>query len=201
MIHTQEDFAKSDALSDNQSANDNEEFRVEPLMPIDEKAAVHLIRSNLAGFPEAGAVLAATFRRIENLPLYYNAEGAKFFIVKSPSSGCCVGAVGIGPMAGLPVSEGVGEIRDLVVDETFRGRGLGRKLLSRCLAEAKALGYSRIYLETTPQMEKARRLFASIGFVAVQQKSSPRSTEPGEMQFPCYFVLDLMIQRPEDLED
>lgn len=200
MTQMYEDFARGEGLADSFS-NIGGGVAIEPLTPRDERAAVALLRSNLADFPEAGTVLAATFRRIENLSQYYCREGSKFYLIRDVDSGQCIGTAGIGPMAGLPPSEGVGEVRDMVVDEGYRSRGLGRRLLERCIEEAKAMGYKRIYLETTPQMEKARRLFSSFGFIPVQQKSVSKKETAAEGQFPCYFVLDLSMNRPEDIDD
>lgn len=201
MTHMQEDFTRGEGFQDSLSVLGGGGISIEPLSPKDELAAVALIRANLAEFPEAGTVLAATFRRIENLSQYYGGEGAKFFVIKDVDSGLCVGAVGIGPMAGLPPSEGVGEVRDMVVDASYRSRGLGRRLLERCVHEAKEMGYKRIYLETTPQMEKALRLFASFGFIPVQQKSRTNTENQSGGQFPCYFVLNLSATKPEDTDD
>jgi putative acetyltransferase len=72
-----------------------------------------------------------------------------------------------------------------VVEPPYRGAGLGNKLLNRCLDEAVALGYKRAYLETTPEMKHAQKLFVRTGFrpVGIEQGKAAGSTE-----VPCYFV-------------
>ena len=42
--------------------------------------------------------------------------------------------------------------------------GLGRRLVLQALAEARALGYQRCYLETTAVLREATALYESLGF-------------------------------------
>lgn len=59
------------------------------------------------------------------------------------------------------------EIKSMRTTSEFRGQGLGAELLSRLLAEARALGFTRISLETgtNDPFVPARRLYARHGFV------------------------------------
>lgn len=163
---------------------------LEVLAVEDESKVVRLIRKNLVTFPEAGSVLAATFRRLEHLGKIYQAEGSRFFVLRDLSVHHFIGAVGLGPLAGLPPSEGVGEIRDMVIDAPYRCRGFGRKLVEACLNAAREIGYKRIYLETTPQMQDAQKLFTSFGFQPVTQKAIRPKVVQHE-PLPCYFVMDI----------
>ncbi len=150
-----------------------------------------LIHRNLQGYEEAGSVLAATFRRLGNLLDIYVAEGSRFFVIRDMrQNGTCIGGAGIGSLHGLPPSEGLGEVRDLVLEEKYRGQGLGSRLLKRCVEEAKILGYKRLYLETTPQMENAQKLFIRFGFRAVTQAQSDLRTDIAKV--PCYFILETL---------
>ena len=199
-MHLQEDVPSNEGFSDAVANMAAAGITIDRLAARDEMAVVGLIRKILADFPEAGTVLAATFRRLERMTSTYTAEGACYFVVRDQEDGRIIGGAGLGPMAGLPFAEGVGEVRDMVLDQPYRGKGLARRLLQRCMIEAKSLHYKRVYLETTPQMEKARRLFTSFGFKPVEQKTSSR--EPSvDAQFPCYFVLDLTPVPPESIDD
>src|SRR5262245_14395088 len=91
----------------------------------EETVMVNLIRRNLDAFEEAGSVLASTFRRIEKLFDTYNQDGSVYLVVRDVATGACVGGAGLGPLAGLSVSEGIGEIRELVIEPSYRRMGIG----------------------------------------------------------------------------
>jgi putative acetyltransferase len=59
-----------------------------------------------------------------------------------------------------------GELKSMRVHDRFLGQGVGRALLLRLLAEAKARGLERLWLETgsTPSFTPALRLYESAGF-------------------------------------
>lgn len=156
-----------------------------------EGAVASLIRRNLHRFDEQETVLASTFRRLKNLHESYLQEGCQFLVAldaeKKP-----VGCVGLGPFHGLPLSEGVGEIRDLVVDENMRGKGLGKLLLDNAVQAAKRIGYRRLYLETSRNMLVAQKLFESRGFRPVTMKSPLSSEKTGSEILPSYYLLEIL---------
>ena len=60
--------------------------------------------------------------------------------------------------------------RDAMVDEFFveqayRGRGIGRKVLTQVIAEARALSVVSVFLEVGRENEAAQKLYAGAGFV------------------------------------
>jgi ribosomal protein S18 acetylase RimI-like enzyme len=55
-------------------------------------------------------------------------------------------------------------IEDLVVQETARGRGVGRALVQKALEMAKALGAEAVDLTTHPSREAANALYKKLGF-------------------------------------
>ena len=56
------------------------------------------------------------------------------------------------------------ELPDIVVDEKFRGQGLGRQLLTKSLEELAARDVDTIFLEVRVSNTPARRLYESFGF-------------------------------------
>ncbi len=157
-----------------------------------EGAVSSLIRRNLTSFNEPGSVLAATFRRLKNLHEIYLQEGCQFLVAVDVSQTTKpIACVGLGPFHGLSFNEGVGEIRDLVVDEAYRGQGIGRLLIESSLQAAKDFGYRRLYLETSKNMLVAQKLFESRGFRAVTGKS-PFAAQNGtkDESMPSYYLLE-----------
>ena len=62
--------------------------------------------------------------------------------------------------------DGTGEIKSMHTREACRGQGLGRRMLEHILAEARARGYTALYLETGSMAGflPARRLYEAYGF-------------------------------------
>ena len=60
-----------------------------------------------------------------------------------------------------------GELKSMRVDDRFLGLGVGRAILRRIVAEARARGMTSLWLETgaTEDFVPAQRLYASEGFV------------------------------------
>jgi GNAT superfamily N-acetyltransferase len=59
------------------------------------------------------------------------------------------------------------EMKRLFVRRAFRRFGLGRILVQALMDRATAAGYSAMLLDTLDEMESARQLYASLGFVDV----------------------------------
>ena len=72
-----------------------------------------------------------------------------------------------------PVAENDYYIRTLAVDRAHRGRGLGRRLLDRAVADAQELGCHAVCLDVDADNEVARALYASAGFTSTYEGSAP----------------------------
>jgi len=175
-----------------------DEVLIEELEHSDELRVVELIRRNLSDYEEAGSVLASTWRRLEEIWNCYSADGMRYFVARDMNrDGELIGGAGLGSLHGLPTSEGMGEIRDLVVDSKYRGRGIGKRLVRRAVEIAREFGYQRLYLETTPQMENAKKLFMRFGFRPVEHASKDLAKANEPKALPCYFVLEDLTQATE----
>jgi putative acetyltransferase len=90
----------------------------------------------------------------------YAGERSVYFVVTRGDR--VVGGGGIAPLAGG--DELTCELRKMYFLAEARRQGLGRVLLARCLAEARARGYATCYLETLTGMDAAQRLYERAGF-------------------------------------
>src|SRR4029453_18132484 len=73
--------------------------------------------------------------------------------------------VGVGCLKRL--APGVGEIQRMYVQPHVRGKGAGRLLVERLLADAGELGYTRVRLERLKALSAAHTLYHSVGFVDI----------------------------------
>lgn len=73
------------------------------------------------------------------------------------------GAETLGVAALKPVDDETAELKRMYVRPRGRGHGAGRALLTHLLAEARALGYGTVRLETAIFMTEAQRLYESMG--------------------------------------
>lgn|ERR1700678_3884952 len=70
----------------------------------------------------------------------------------------------VGSCALLAVPPGEFEVAKMAVTESHRRAGIGRRLLEKAVAEARASGAHRLYLETNRKLVNAIRLYESLGF-------------------------------------
>ncbi|MGP0076441.1 MAG: GNAT family N-acetyltransferase [Bryobacteraceae bacterium] len=84
-------------------------------------------------------------------------RGGKIFLAVrgGQTLGCC---------ALLAMAPGEFEVAKMAVAESFRRSGIGRRLLEQVIAEARASGAHRLYLETNRKLANAIRLYEFVGF-------------------------------------
>ena len=76
-----------------------------------------------------------------------------------------VGGEAVGTGALKPVSDTVGEVKRMYVHPSARRQGVARSLLRQLIADAKAIGYKRLRLESGAFMTASHALYRSVGFV------------------------------------
>lgn len=79
----------------------------------------------------------------------------------------------VGCCALVPMDPGVYEVAKMAVDEDLQGLGIGRKVLARTIAEGRAMGARKLYLETNNKLANAIHLYESLGFKHLAPQQTP----------------------------
>jgi len=78
-----------------------------------------------------------------------------------------LGGCGIYPTKGLP--EGYAELVKLYLSADARGKGAGNALMQKSLESAMEKGYTHLYLESFPELNKAVSLYERNGFAHLRK--------------------------------
>jgi putative acetyltransferase len=133
---------------------------IRSIQPSDNTALAVIIRDSLAEF---GANKPGTvFYDPTTDALYELFQKPRSLYLVAEEKGLVLGGAGIFPSEGLP--EGVCELVKMYLHKETRGKGLGRMMIKKCLEEASAMGYKKIYLETMPELKKAVHVYEKFGF-------------------------------------
>jgi amino-acid N-acetyltransferase len=127
--------------------------------------------------PATRGDLAAVERLLtaSSLPLAGVAENLESFVV-AEGGGTLVG------VAGLEVCCNNALLRSTAVEPAWRGRGVGRKLVERVIADAESRGIRALYLLTTT----AEQYFPSFGFARTTRDAVPEEVRAtAEFQDAC----------------
>lgn len=66
------------------------------------------------------------------------------------------------------ISEDICEMKRLYVRDSYRGFGIGRKLVNTIIENAIKLNYKYMRLDTLPTMKEAQSLYTSMGFYDIE---------------------------------
>jgi DNA-binding MarR family transcriptional regulator/N-acetylglutamate synthase-like GNAT family acetyltransferase len=69
-----------------------------------------------------------------------------------------------GSIALVCKSKTVGQLRLLIVEPFARGLGVGTRLVSECVGQARHVGYRKVVLHTVRGLDSARRIYENEGF-------------------------------------
>lgn len=106
-------------------------------------------------------------QEMAGFPGAYAPPGGRLLLALDGSEAAgCVGIRGLEP--------DTCEMKRLYIRPAYRGHRLGRRLIEAALEQARAMGYSAMYLDTLPGMDAAIRLYESFGF----QRTAPYYANP-----------------------
>jgi GNAT superfamily N-acetyltransferase len=79
-------------------------------------------------------------------------------------------------------SEAEYELIKMFVDTAYRGRGISKLLLDKCIDEAKHLGAKKIFLYSNSQLKTAIQLYTKYGFEHIPVVNAPFLTADIKME-------------------
>jgi amino-acid N-acetyltransferase len=122
-------------------------------------------KAKTADLKEVQKVVNEFARREEMIPRSLNElyENIRDFIVCEEEGKIC------GVSALHVLWEDLAEVRSLAVRKEWQGRGIGRRLVKRCLAEARSLGVARVFVLTYRP-----GFFKQLGFKDIDKAGLPQ---------------------------
>ncbi len=125
----------------------------------DNREVAELIRSVFREFNIARSGTVYFDPTNDDLFSLFKVPGSVFWIAEENGIiGCC----GIYPTPELP--HGCAELVKFYLLAPWRGKGIGRTLMEKCIESAKSLGYKQLYLESLPELDKAVSMYIKAGF-------------------------------------
>lgn len=136
-------------------------MKIRQIKSEDNKALAVIIRNTLVEFGanHPGTVYYDT--TTDALYELFQKPRSRYFVAEN-GEGKIVGGGGIFPTEGLP--EDTCELVKMYLLPEVRGTGLGRKIIELCMLTAKENGFSKMYLETMPELQQALKAYEKFGF-------------------------------------
>jgi putative acetyltransferase len=134
---------------------------IRPILPSDNATIAIIIRMALEEF---GANKPGTVYYDDTtdhlFELFQEHKRCAYFIAEE--AGVILGGAGYFHSAGLDAQ--TCELVKMYLSKSSRGKGLGQLMISHCILEAKLNGFTKMYLETMPELDKAIRVYEKFGF-------------------------------------
>jgi len=99
------------------------------------------------------------------------------FIFMAEANGEIVGSAGL-----MKEHDGVYELIKMAVTENYRGHGIARLLIERCLYKAREIGAEKVTLFSNHQLQTAISLYAKYGFKHTEVINAPMETADVRME-------------------
>lgn len=166
---------------------------IRPVRASDDPELARIIRTVMTECGASGPGFAIHDPEVEAMSLAYSAPRSRYFVAEE--GGRILGGAGIGPLQGGEAW--ICELRKMYLLPDARGRGIGAKLLRRCLEAARSFGFLACYLETLHRMRAAQRLYRRFGFRPIDR----RLGETGHFGCDRFYLLEWATPCAEDPRD
>lgn len=163
-------------------------MRIRRILPADDARLAQIIRTSLRnkGLDVPGT--AYFDPELDRLSSYYlDDTESRRYLVLTDEDGLVVGGVGL---SRLPWNPHCAEVQKLYLADHVKGRGLGRRLMEALEREARAMGFSSLYLETHSTLRTAVSLYRSMGYANVER---PEGAIHSAMD--CFMQKDKLVER------
>lgn len=162
---------------------------IRPIKEVDNPHIAAIIRSSLAEFGANKPGTVYTDPTTDDLYSLFQRDRAYYFVAEC--EGTVLGGGGIFPSEGLPSD--TCELVKMYLTPSARGTGLGKKIITLCLEKAMEQGFSKVYLETMPELRKAVSVYERFGFTHL---SGPMGNT-GHFGCDVWMILEPAIVRAE----
>src|SRR6185295_9139634 len=129
------------------------EASIRPIVPGDSTHVAAIIRSVMPEFGASGAGFAIHDHEVDDMYAAYSRPRCSYYVCEV--DGKILGGGGIAPLQGG--DENTCELKKMYFLPAARGKGLGQKVLQKCLVAAKEKGFRYCYLETFNTMKSAMK--------------------------------------------
>ncbi|PWH85593.1 GNAT family N-acetyltransferase [Brumimicrobium oceani] len=144
----------------------SENLIIREIQPSDNPTIAKIIRTALEEYDEAKPGTVYTDPTTDELyETFFSVPKSEYFIAEI--NGEVIGGSGIYPTKNLPI--GYAELVKIYLKSEYRGQGIGKQLMNKCIAYAKEQGYTHLYLESFPSLKEAIVLYEKIGFERVEK--------------------------------
>lgn len=156
---------------------------IREIQPHDNEQIAAVIRSVFISdnYPKTGT--AFVDKQLDFMFETYDKPKALYFIVEE--NGKIIGGAGVSQLDNS--TENICELQKMYFLQEARGKGIGFRMIQKCLEAAKQLGFEKCYLETLPEMLAAQHLYKKAGF---EYLCSPMGNT-GHSTCPVWMIKDL----------
>ena len=141
------------------------EMKFLPLNESHDEAIANIIRTNLRNYHLDIPGTAYYDETLDHLSRYYAKDGRAYYVLVKDDT--VIGGIGIAEF-----QRDCCELQKLYLADHAKGNGIGYQMIDFIEAEARRLGYKRIYLETHSNLAPAVHIYERSGYRKIERPES-----------------------------